>query len=138
LKLDRKRLVIIVLLIAYFIGITWALLSWSGTVNVDITDDASFHVTNQDGTLELTSPHTESVTSTGFVSYTYRIYNDGNTDIQVAISETDNLPVGTSASWDTTFPVTITMGSFVTATLTIGATQSGSGSYAWTLTSSAA
>lgn len=125
-------------LIVSLIGFTWALFSWQGTVNVDIAADTSFHVTNSDGSSELTTPHQESVTTTGFHSFFYRIYNDGNADIEIAMLVTDNLPTGTTASWDLTFPLTIPMGNFQPVTLTISAVQAGSGSYQWTLTSSAA
>jgi hypothetical protein len=139
LKLERKKLAIIAFLIVYFVGLTWALFSWQGTVNVDIAADTSFHVTNSDGTLELTTPHSESINTTGYHEFTYRIYNDGNTDIEIAMSVTDNLPAGTTASWDKAFPLTIAAGgNNIPVTLGITATQTGSGSYAWTLTSSVA
>lgn len=137
-KLTRKSLAIIVVLIYLSIGLTWALFSWQGTVTVDITADTSFRVTNSDGSVELTTPHAESITTTGFHTFTYRIYNDGNTDIEIAMSVTDNLPTGTSAGWDTTFPLTVTFDNYVPVVLTIGASQAGSGSYEWTLTSSVA
>ena len=139
MKLDRKvSSAIIAVLIVSVIGFAWALFAWEGTVTVDITADASFHVTNSDGSLELTTPHTESVTSTGWHTFQYRIYNDGNTDIEITMSVTNNLPTGTTAGWDQTFPLTIPFGNFIPVTLTIGAEQAGSGSYSWTLTSSEA
>jgi hypothetical protein len=139
IKLVKKvSSAIIAVLIVSVIGLAWALFIWQGTVTVDISADTSFHVTNADGSSELTTPHTEPVTTTGWHTFTYRIYNDGNTDIEISMSVTDNLPTGATASWDITFPVTISMGGFQPVTLTIGADQAGSGSYSWTLTSGVA
>ena len=138
-RLDRKvSSAIIGVLIVSVIGLTWALFVWEGTVTVNITADTSFHVTDIGGS-ELTSPHAESITTTGYHGFIYVIYNDGNTDIEIAISVTDNLPTGATASWDKTFPVTIPAGgNNVQVTLGITATQAGSGSYQWTFTSSEA
>jgi len=139
LKLDRKvSSAIIAVLIVSVIGFAWALFAWEGTVNVDITADTSFHVADVGG-LELTSPHAESITTTGYHEFTYVIYNDGNTDIEISMSVTNNLPTGATASWDKTFPLTIAVGgNNVPITLAITATQAGSGTYQWTLTSSEA
>lgn len=139
LKLGKRVLsAIIAVVIVSSIGFSWALFIWQGTVNIDIAADTNFYVTNSDGSSTLTTPHTESITATGWHSFTYRIYNDGNTDIEVSMSVTDNLPTGSTASWDRTFPLTIPFGNYLPVTLTIGAEQAGSGSYQWTLTSSVA
>jgi hypothetical protein len=138
-KIDKKvGSAMVAILIVSFIGLTWALFAWNGAVNVNITADTSFHVTDIVGS-ELSSPHAEPVTTTGYHEFTYVIVNDGNTDIQIALSVTDNLPTGANASWDKTFPLTIPVGgNNVPVTLAITATQAGSGSYQWTFTSSEA
>ncbi len=127
-----KAILCILLVIAGTVGVVWALSTWTGTVNVNIGVDTGYHVTDAGGTATLSPPYTVDVTTVGNHTFTYRLYNDGNVDITITITETDNLPANCTAQWDITWPLIVTEETYATVTLTIEAKDPGTGSYTWT------
>lgn len=137
---NKLKTVMAILLIAVAVAVAgvWAATTFTGGVDLNIGVDTNFYVTDDTGTTTLTSPYTETVTTTGTHVFTYRVYNDGNVDISISMSATDNLPAGATAVWTQTFPLTVAQEAYEEIELTITATQLGSGSYSWVLSSSAA
>lgn len=133
----KAILIVIVVASALIVGVV-AIAAWSGSVNISIGATTGFHVTDETGSSTITSPYSVDVTSIGTHTFTFRIYNDGNVDISVSITETNALPAGTTASWSTSYPVTVLEEGFTTVTLTIEATEPGSGTYTWTFQSAEA
>jgi archaellum component FlaG (FlaF/FlaG flagellin family) len=115
--------------------IVYAASTWLGTAPVDIRDNVSFYVTDN-SVVTLTSPYTTpTITAAGTYTYTFRVYNDGNVDIQITITETNTLPAGSTATWNPASPFPVTKAqSYRTITLTVEIPDvPGTGAYGWSL-----
>ena len=68
-------------------------------------------------------------------AYTFRVYNDGNVDMEITITETNNLPAGTTVTWSIASPFVVTKTQvFRSTTLTITVPDDpGTGTYTWTM-----
>jgi archaellum component FlaG (FlaF/FlaG flagellin family) len=116
--------------------IVYGVTVWTGSLNVDIGDNVTSHVTDSAGVTTLTSPYTiPTITEAGTYTYTYRVYNDGNVDIQITITETNTLPAGSTATWNPASPFPVTKAqSYRTITLTVEIPDvPGTGAYGWSL-----
>jgi len=135
---EKTALVICGALIALLLSVivVHSVTTWNGVVNISISQNTNFHITNAAGAP--LSSFSTSITTTGTHTYDFIILNDGNNAITLSMTPTSALPTGTTATWNVTFPQTIPLGSSIPVRLTITAEQSGTGSYSWTFESSAA
>ena len=141
--MDKKDVLIIVALVFTAIlisSVVYAALFWSSITNVNIGESVSFYVTDGAGSATLASPYTTpDITSGGTYVYSYRVYNDGNVDLSASITVTDNLPTGSTVTWDPGLTFTVTKAVYTTITLTITVPDDpATGSYTWTISASAA
>lgn len=135
--MEKEKKIITGLILAsvlLVVSFAYALTTLTATFHFNILETKSFRawVTENDVKTEITAGtwDASAITSTGTYVYVFEFQNNGNTAIDVSKTES-LLPSGVTASWNSTFPLSLAVGETKAVELTLNIQNAVTGT--WTV-----